>query len=144
SVDENVAARRLTDSANHQIPGSVSADGDLLAFTELDPATGADIWTAAINANRPVLQPVVQTPFDEAEPAFSPDGRWLAYQGNESNRWEVYVRPFAGPGAAAPVSGGGGSAAVWARDGRTLYYAGRSGVMSVAIACRADSDSRAQ
>ena len=137
SVDENLAARRLTDSAHHQMPGSVSPDGHLLAFTELDPATGADIWTVAVNPGGGVAQPVVRTPFDEAEPAFSPDGRWLAYQGNESNRWEVYVRPFAGPGAAVPISAGGGTSPVWARDGRTLYYAGRSGVMAVAIACSA-------
>jgi hypothetical protein len=50
----------------------------------------------------------------------SPDGRWLAYESNESNRWEVYVRPFPAMGPRSPVSTGGGYAPLWSRDGRTL------------------------
>ena len=66
-------------------------------------------------------------------PALSPDGGWLAYQGNESNRWEVYVRPYPAGGAAVPVSAGGGRAPAWSRDGRTLYYTSREGVMAVTV-----------
>src|SRR5262249_46993798 len=89
-----------------------------------------DIWSVAAAGGSP--RPIVRTPFDEAAPAISPDGRWLAYQSNESNRWEVYLRPLAG-GAAVPVSAGGGASPVWSGDGRTLSYAGRSGVMSVTV-----------
>jgi dipeptidyl aminopeptidase/acylaminoacyl peptidase len=132
SVDDNAAPRRLSDSAQHQAAGAVSRDGRVL-FTELDAATGADIWSVAIAGGaRPV--PVVRTPFDESGPALSPDGRWLAYQGNESNQWEVYVRPYPAGGAAVPISAGGGRLPVWSRDGRTLYYAGRHGVMAVMFA----------
>jgi DNA-binding winged helix-turn-helix (wHTH) protein len=132
SVDDNAAPRRLTDSAHQQTAGAISRDGHVL-YTDFDPASGADIWSVAL-AGGTAPAPVVRTPFDESDPALSPDGRWLAYQGNESNRWEVYLRPYPAGGAAVPISAGGGRAPAWSRDGRTLYYAGRDGVMAVALA----------
>src|SRR5436305_13363281 len=74
-----------------------------------------------------------RTLFDEATPAFSPDGRWLAYQSNESNRWEIYARPFGSSGGAIALSAGGGTAPIWSADGRAVYYAGPAGVMAVAV-----------
>ena len=59
-------------------------------------------------------------------PAFSPDGRALAYQARESGRWGVWVRPFPGPGAKLPVSGGdGGLTPAW--EGDEIYYVERPG-----------------
>jgi hypothetical protein len=85
----------------------------------------------------------VRTPFDERSPAFSPDGHWIAYQSNESNRWEVYARPHPGNGGALLMSAGGGTAPVWSRDGRLLYYRGARGVMAVDVraGCSAASES---
>ncbi len=137
SVDDNAAPRRLAASAHQQIAGSVSRDGRVF-YTELDPASGADIWSVSLSGSEAPV-PVVRTAFDESDPALSPDGRWLAYQGNESNRWEVYVRPYPAGGAAVPISAGGGRAPAWSRDGRTLYYAGRDGVMAVTLAGDAPS-----
>jgi serine/threonine-protein kinase len=72
------------------------------------------------------------TPFVELDPAFSPDGRWLAYESSESGIDEVYVRPFPGPGGRWQVSPGGGHLPVWTRDGRELLFATRDGhVMAV-------------
>ena len=65
---------------------------------------------------------VVTSGFAETMPRLSPDGRWLAYQSNESGRFEIYVRPFPGAGARVQVSDGGGTEPVWGRDGRALYY----------------------
>ena len=62
------------------------------------------------------------TPFGEDSPAFSPDGRWLAYSSNESGTFEVYVRPFPGPGGRWQVSTGGGFFPRWSRDGRELLF----------------------
>lgn len=42
----------------------------------------------------PETRPLIQTAYSENSPAISPDGRWLAYQSNESGQSEVYVRPF--------------------------------------------------
>ncbi|MEO1130602.1 MAG: hypothetical protein AAFX05_12975, partial [Planctomycetota bacterium] len=58
----------------------------------------------------------------EAWPTVSPDGRWLAYGSFESGRPEVYVRPFLREGEVIQVSGSGGVAPVWARDGSELFY----------------------
>ena len=61
---------------------------------------------------------------DEANPVISPDGRWLAYQSNESGRWEIYVHPFPNVGDARwQVSTQGGWAPAWSRSGDELYYA---------------------
>jgi serine/threonine-protein kinase len=56
------------------------------------------------------------------EPVFSPDGRWIAYHSNESGRFDVYVRPFPGPGAAYLVSTDGGSYPVWSRTRSEIVY----------------------
>jgi serine/threonine protein kinase len=71
--------------------------------------------------------PYAATIFSEFEPVISPDGRWLAYTSDETGRPEVYVSTFPVAGARTPVSRGGGRGAVWARDGRTIYYANLAG-----------------
>ena len=74
-----------------------------------------------------VAVPVVATPANEMAPRLSPDGRWLAYASDESGRFEVYVRPWPGPGPRVRVSDAGGGQPLWARNGRQLFY--RSGRM---------------
>ncbi|HEX6941876.1 MAG TPA: hypothetical protein VF128_03045, partial [Gemmatimonadaceae bacterium] len=66
--------------------------------------------------------PFVETDANEVAPTFSPDGRWLAYASDESGRYEVYAKPFPGPGARVQISDAGGGEPVWAKDGRRLYY----------------------
>jgi serine/threonine-protein kinase len=61
-------------------------------------------------------------PYNESYPEFSPDGRWLAYVTDESDRNEVYVEPFPGPGRREKVSSDGGFAPAWAANGRELLY----------------------
>lgn len=71
----------------------------------------------------PTLTPLVQTPFNDQNGEVSPDGRWLAYQTNESGQDEIYVRPFpAVSDGRWQVSNGGGQHPMWARDGRELFY----------------------
>src|SRR5215831_8924620 len=66
--------------------------------------------------------PVVRTNFDEDLAQFSPDGKWIAYQSNESDRSEIYVEPFPGPGDHPQVSTNGGAQVRWGRDGKELFY----------------------
>ena len=82
---------------------------------------GSDLFYAAPD---PDSAPIVflDTPFAEDTPSLSPDGRWLAYQSNESGQREVYVRPFPGPGARSQVSVNGGTGPVWAHNGREIFY----------------------
>jgi hypothetical protein len=61
-------------------------------------------------------------PFNETAAAFSLDGRWLAYQSEESGRNEVYVRPFPGPGSKWQVSTAGGLVPIWSRTSKELFY----------------------
>ena len=66
---------------------------------------------------------MVVTPYDEEAIAVSRDGRWLAYESNETGRTEVFIRPFPNTETAKwQVSNGGGEAPLWARDGRELFY----------------------
>ncbi len=60
--------------------------------------------------------------FDEISPSLSPDGRWLAYVSDESGIQEVYVQPFPEGGRRFPISRGGGTEALWSRDGREIFY----------------------
>jgi serine/threonine-protein kinase len=57
----------------------------------------------------------------------------MAYTSNESGRWEVYVKPFPGPGARRQISRGGGAEVVWARNGRELFFRNGSSLMAAAI-----------
>jgi len=76
----------------------------------------------------------------EAEPVFSPDGRWIAYQSHESGRNEVYVRPFPGPGGKWRISNGGGALPTWSRTRHELFYGTPSHqIMVAAYTVEADS-----
>jgi serine/threonine-protein kinase len=112
---ETVAATPLD-----EVPGSMLSDGTLV-FTRAHPETGFDLWVLPPD-DSVEPRPFRQTPFSERTPAFSPDGRWVAYTSDESRRNEVYVEPYPGPGPRVQVSADGGFGPVWARDGRTIYY----------------------
>ena len=72
--------------------------------------------------------PVVATPFTEMSPAFSPNGRWLAYASNETGADEIYVVPFPNTGAGKwAISAGGGTEPLWSHRGNELFYRDASG-----------------
>ena len=71
------------------------------------------------------LDTVLASRYSEGWPALSPDGRWLAYQSDESGRFEVYLRAWPSLGSKVQVSQNGGNEPTWSRDGRELFY--RSG-----------------
>jgi Tol biopolymer transport system component len=120
--------QRLTESKYLQLAGSWRPDGKILAFEQLNPSTNFDIMTLSVEGNdksgwKPgEPKPFVNSSFSERGPAFSPDGRWLAYQSNESGNYEVYVRPFPGPGGKWQVSTGGGVIPKWSHNGKELFY----------------------
>jgi serine/threonine-protein kinase len=121
-------AQRLTESKSPQGAGSWRPDGKVLAFSQNNPGTNMDILTLPIEGDEKSgwkpgePKPFLNTPSAEAEPAFSPDGRWLAYEGSESGSYEVYVRPFPGPGGKWQISTGGGVLPKWSRNGKELFY----------------------
>jgi eukaryotic-like serine/threonine-protein kinase len=130
--DGSGGLERLTNSESIQSPDSWSPDGQLLAFTELNPTTGRHIWVLRLSDRKP--QPFLRTPSDESSPRFSPDGRWLAYVSNESGRYEIYVQPYPGPGGRWQISTEGGTEPVWNPNGRELFYRNGPKMMAVDIA----------
>ena len=129
-ADGTGAAEQLT-TREHPTDHSFSwsPDGQVLAFTEAHPITGWDLWVLPLGGNSNP-RPFLQTPFREAAPRFSPDGRWLAYVSDESGRPEIYAQPFPGPGKKWQISTEGGVEPVWSRNGKELFY-GNSGQMMV-------------
>ena len=87
----------------------------------LVPGSRGDIGIVR-NGGRGPLEPLIATRFEEQYPAISRDGTWLAYTSDESGRDEVYVRPLTENGNRIRVSLTGGNEAVWAPNGRELYY----------------------
>jgi Tol biopolymer transport system component/tRNA A-37 threonylcarbamoyl transferase component Bud32 len=137
-------AQRLTESKNAQIGPSWRPDGKVLVFQQLNPDTNFDIMTLPIEGDEKSgwkpgePKAFVNSTFAEITAAFSPDGRWLAYASNESGSYEVYVRPFPGPGGKWQVSTGGGAAPKWSRNGKELFYtAGK--IMVVTYTASGDS-----
>ena len=130
-------AQALTHSKDPQFPFSFTPDGRRLAYADLSPATGYDIWTMSIENDAAGLragkaEPFWQTPFDEQHPSFSPDGRWLAYTSNDSGTYQVYVRAFPDNGGKWPVSNDGGAQPMWSLTSKELLF--RSGDNHIMVA----------
>jgi Tol biopolymer transport system component len=145
SADGSGGLEKLNTSEYIQSPISWSPDGQLLAFIEITPTTGYDIWVLRMGDPSPgsgqvpsagsgqvrKAQPFLRTPFLESAPRFSPDGRWLAYVSDESGHREIYVLPYPGPGGKWQISTEGGTEPVWNPKGRELFY--RSGAKMMAV-----------
>jgi serine/threonine-protein kinase len=114
--DGSGVAEPLTTPEHAGFPASWTPDGTTLAFV-LNRAR--DVWVL-IKGGEP--EPWLQSPFRELWPSFSPDGRFLAYTSDETGRYEVYVKPYPGPGARVQISSDGGRSPVWARNGQELFY----------------------
>ena len=96
-------------------------DGRYIAFQSRGKETTWDIWVLPMFGDRKPIA-FLKTQFAELLPVFSPDGRFLAYQSNESGRYEVYVQSFPGPGGKWQISTSGGVEPRWRADGKELYY----------------------
>lgn len=115
----------LVHNGNPKTPSDWSASGRALVYTEVDPKTRADIWLlpdplTGRGEKKPV--PFLQTDAAETQAKVSPDGRWVAYESDESGRPEIYVRAFPSGQGRRQISGSGGVEPVWRRDGAELYY----------------------
>jgi|ERR1700754_1680402 len=98
-----------------------SRDGRHIIYGVVDPKTSWDLWTLPVDdTSKPV--PFLLTNFDERGAKFSPNGRWVAYESNESGTNEVCVRPFPATPGKWQVSTSGGQQPRWRRDGKELFY----------------------
>jgi eukaryotic-like serine/threonine-protein kinase len=134
-IDRSSPPEQLTKGRAWTSPTSWSPDGKTLLIEEQPPSMGYDVSLLSLESGHP-LRPFLSTPATETDAKFSPDGRWIAYQSDESGRDEVYVTPYPGPGGRSRVSTDGGSEPVWSRDGRELFFKSGGKMMSVAIETR--------
>jgi eukaryotic-like serine/threonine-protein kinase len=151
AADNTGTVEKLTTSPPLlQGPSSFSPDGTRLIVMEDMPKTGWDLRVLRLDnpAGRPEAttsppltggsrptEPLVQTTATELHAELSPDGRWLAYQSDESGQNQIWVRPFPNvKGGHWQISTSGGITPVWARNGKELFYLdGTNAVISVPI-----------
>ncbi len=114
----------------HAFPTSVSRDGTRMSYTESGGATRGDVKVVSLPDN--ALVAAVETPFDEINGALSPDGRLLAYQSDESGRWEIYLLEIDDRQRIA-ISSSGGRQPVWSVSGNSVIYRAGKSTMRVSI-----------
>ena len=111
-------------------PTSWSPDGRRLLMGQVDPETGNDIDFFSL-ADK-TLKPFVVTDHNETQGRFSPDGKWVAYTSDESDRTEIYVRPFEGAEGRWQISTQGSETPYWKKPDEIIFQSGRK-VMSVRV-----------
>ena len=125
AADGTGTAETLGEEAGTSVvPTSASPDGQTLIYTtNANPAGGAfDLMALPLAGDR-TPKPLVATPGLEANGEISPNGRWFAYESDESGRREIYVRPFPAVDSGRwQISTSGGTKPVWSRNQRELYF----------------------
>ena len=130
-TDRAAVEERLTRSPLRKIPQSVSADGSTLAFVEEGESTGRNIVFLTFEDRS--VRPFLNTGANETSPAFSPDGRWIAYVSDAGGRNDVYVASRIDRGKTVQVSSGGGTEPLWRRDSGELFYRVADRIMAAVV-----------
>jgi len=126
-VDVSGPAEKLFERDLEPFEALVSPDSKWLIIRTAPGATfSRDILAMPLTGDT-TLTPLVTGQYTESLPRLSPDGKWLAYQSNETTNFQIYVRPFPGAGGRVPVSDLGGTEPIWGKDGKSLYYRGPVG-----------------
>jgi serine/threonine-protein kinase len=148
NADGTGEVTRLTDSPESHMQGSSwHPSGQFLAFQAGRGATGSDLMILPMEGDAtrgwtPGTPTVfLSSPANEATPAFSPDGRWIAYASNEagSNSLDIYVRPFPGPGGPWRISTAGGRFPRWSATAPELLFIGQATIMAARYTVVGDS-----
>ena len=141
--DGSGTAERVLDRPKDGYRTSWLPGGREFLFEEQAAGGAVDIGIALVG--QPDSTRMLLTgPYSESWPAASPDGRWLAYQSDESGRNEIYVRPLRGDGTRRQVSRQGGVSPVWARSGRELFFESAAGDSLFAARIDAQNDGAVQ
>jgi serine/threonine protein kinase len=131
----------LLESDDNKAAWDWSPDGRFLLFRRIDPQTGYDLWILPVSGDKKPF-PFLKAPFDQRNGQFSPDGKWIAYQSNESGRFQIYVQPFPGPGGKFQISSNGGAQVRWNKNGKEIFYVSLdSKMMAASVKLSADGQS---
>jgi serine/threonine-protein kinase len=129
AADGTGQAERIIERTQASAPYSFTPDGSQFVLRHTEPSTSDDIVLVTMprrsagQTTEARLVPLIHSAFAENNAEISADGRWIAYQSNESGRNEVYVRPFPNVDSGrTQVSRDGGTRPVWSRDGAELFY----------------------
>ena len=130
---ESPAERILVPPGDRQIAIAMTPDGRSLLYALFDSVKRFDLLVTDLESGG-AGKPYAASNFSENRGAFSPDGRWLAYQSNESGRAEIYVQAFPDAGRKWQISTQGGAHPIWTRKGAEIYYiAADRKLMKVAV-----------
>jgi serine/threonine protein kinase len=118
--------------AGTNLPNAWSPDGKVLLYMEFNPKTGRHLWSYSPSGDRkPHL--LTSSSANQDSASFSPNGRWIVYESDETGRSEIYVQAYPGPGGKWQISTSGGIDPVWARDGKELFFYSRGKLMTVQV-----------
>jgi Tol biopolymer transport system component len=139
--------QRLTQSSNPQDPTDWSRDGRLVLYHEITADGGQDLWVLPVTPKGKLApgakpRPYLRTPFNELWGRFSPEAppRWVAYQSDETGRYEVYIQAFPEPRSKFQISMNGGQYPQWGAAARELFYVSPHNKLMVAsLTIRTDS-----
>jgi Tol biopolymer transport system component len=123
---------RILGTPSNEWPLDWSMDGRFLLYYQDGGKTGADLWALPMTGDDRAPIAVANTRFEETTGEFSPDGRWVAYETNESGRFEIIVQPFPNPTGKWQVSTSGGMRPRWRADGSELYFVALDGKLMAA------------
>jgi len=133
-VDGSRAPETISEIPTRIFLGKGPRDGRslIIAFGNMAAAGKTDVMRLALEPGAAPVA-IAATPFDEYTPVSSPDGRWVAYQSDDSGRDEVFVRDATGPGGRWQVSTTGGEEPIWSADGREIFYRSETRMMAVPV-----------
>jgi serine/threonine-protein kinase len=134
-ADNTGDIEQLTFGTHHFTPSSVTPDGTRAVLSD-----GSQLAVLHLDGTTPQIEPLLPSTFNVANGEISPNGRWLAYQSNESEGYQIYVRPFPKVESGKwQISNSGGTKPAWARSGTELFYIDADGhLMAVPVQTRSD------
>jgi serine/threonine-protein kinase len=137
-ADGSAQPQHILDIPGMAVPGSFSPDGRRLAYHRLNDASPR-IWILPLDTTDPDRpkpgkpEAIPASRGGQFEPAFSPDGRWLAYASDESNQYQVYVRPYPADAGSGKwqISTDTARFPIWSRNGKELFFESADGHIMV-------------
>jgi len=126
-ADGRDTERQITMAPGRRSPSGTSPDARWLVYDEIDPVTLSDIWVVEVATGQ--SRAFAQTSANESYGEFSPDSKWIAYQSNDTGRYEVFVRSFPDGQPVLRVSTDGGVEPIWSPKGDELFFRALDGRM---------------